>query len=102
MYAPVYDDSPPHSIDMSTIAFKLPLKLIFFFVPVLQTSPPFGETTFIVGVIVDDLLDEDDLELLELDDFDEDDLEEELELENFLKCAVVVIIWLFPPKDTRQ
>src|SRR3989338_3268481 len=42
-----------HKRDISTGSFlKFPLNTIFFFVPAFQTSPPFGETTLIVGVVV--------------------------------------------------
>src|SRR3989338_1978585 len=42
-----------HKRDISTGSFiKFPLNTIFFFVPAFQTSPPFGETTLIVAVVV--------------------------------------------------
>ena len=47
--------------------------------------------------VVDDLLDEEDLELLELEDFDD-----ELELGTFLKCAFAVRVLDFPSSDTVQ
>ena len=51
------DDGPSSELELKIVIvtgsfIKLPLNTIFFFVPAFQTSPPFGEITLIVGVVV--------------------------------------------------